>query len=210
MKRVALACVIALCACAPEGDLGGWSARRAEPTDASAADASEPEGDAGTDAACAARTEAGVCGPSSEPGDGLLLTVIPGLTTTYFADGRLLPAGDYTLDYVDGCWHSGVVAWTVNLGGEGYNLVGGDPEVPLGMAPGNVGTFAGLGAYATYEDCVAANVGRAPLAFHFEGGKLGLRLQSLDPLTLFLLIEGGEAVGGRSPTFRLTCSGECR
>ena len=44
----------------------------------------------------------------------------------------------------------------------------------------------------------------------FDGGQLGLRLESLDPLTLFILVEGGEAVGGHSPTFRLSCAGDCR
>jgi hypothetical protein len=133
------------------------------------------------------------------------------LTTTYFADGRSLPAGDYTLTYVDGCWKSGVVAWTVNLGGEGYWVVGGQPEQHIAMAPGTVGTFATLGAYGTYEECVAANVGRPGVTFRFEGGRLGLALESLDPLqTLSILIEGGESVGGQSPTFRLTCVGTCR
>jgi hypothetical protein len=190
-------------ACALDSDLGYWAQPDAAPDAGSgAADGGAP--DANGDAADGDAAEDDAGGSS-----GRLLTVTPGPTTSYFADGKSLPAGEYTLTYVDGCWHSGVVSWTVNLGGEGYSVVGGDPEQRITMAPGTVGTFTTLGAYATYEECVAANVGRPGVSFRFNGGRLGLRLESLDPLTLFILLEGGEAVGGRSPTFRLTCAGSC-
>jgi hypothetical protein len=191
LAAVALVC---LPACTLDTDLERWD----EPDAAADATPGAP------DAASSADADA------PEPDASLLLTVVPGLTTTYFADGRSLSAGDYTLVYVDGCWRSGVVAWTVNLGGEGYWVVGGQPEQRLKMAPGSVGTFAGgLGAYATYAECIATNVGRPGITFHFDGGPLGLKLESLDPITLTIGIQGGESEGGRSPTFRLTCVGGC-
>jgi hypothetical protein len=64
-----------------------------------------------------------------------------------------------------------------------------------------------------YDDCVAANRGRAGVTFRFDGGPLGLRLDALDALdalVAFMLLEGGESVGGRSPTFALACAGSCR
>lgn len=199
--------------CTLETDLGHWAAPGSD---------EPPNADEPVDAATSAREDAGTSDAgSSDAGcsssactpvaSSLVLTVTAGPGTSYFADGKTLPAGDYTLSYVDGCWHSGVVAWTVNLGGEGYALVGGQPEHMIVMAPGTVGTFAGgLGAYFTYDECVAANVGRPSVSFHFEGGQLGLQLESLTPITTFINVEGGEAAGGVSPTFRLTCTGVCR
>jgi hypothetical protein len=141
------------------------------------------------------------------------LTVSLGFTTSYFDDGRSFPPGEYTLTYADGCWTSGIVAWTVNLDtGEGYWVVGGEPEQRIVMAPGTAGTFAGgLGAFGSYQECVAANVGRSGTTFRFEGGRLGLALADVDPLmSRSILLRGGESEGGRSPTFRLTCAGACR
>ena len=197
-KALAMALGALVQACALESDLGYW----AQPD--AAADAGSGAADAGSLDPDGASVD-GDAGGSL----GYVLTVTPGPTTSYFADGRSVPAGEYTLVYLDGCWKSGVVAWTVNLGGEGYSVVGGEPEERITMAPGTVGTFMTLGAYATYEECVAANVGRPGISFRFQGGPLGLKLESLDPLTLFILLQGGESVGGKSPTFRLTCAGSC-
>jgi hypothetical protein len=207
----ALALAAPVAGCVLETNLGHWAAPDSD-ADASADAASHEPNDGGIDdpACTPASLDAGTCAAVA---DGSLLTVTPGATTSYFAAGKSLPAGDYTLAYVDGCWHSGVVSWTVNLGDEGYSVVGGQPEQRIAMAPGTIGTFAsGLGAYAMYDECVGANMGRPGISFHFEGGPLGLKMQSLDPLaplTLFILVDGGESVGGVSPTFRLTCTGEC-
>jgi hypothetical protein len=188
--------------CTLETDLGHWALPGADTDATPDAAPLEPE-DGGVDRAdCSAPpADAAAC---TAVDSGSLLTVTPGLTTSYFADGKSFPAGDYALLYVDGCWHSGVVAWTVNLGGEGYWVVGGQPTQPITMAPGTVGTFATLGAYFNYEDCVAANVGSPAVTFHFEGGPLGLKLDSLDPVTFSIGVEGGESAGGLSPTFRLS------
>jgi hypothetical protein len=193
-----------LVSCAPEGNVGHWSSEidaGESDQDANVTDAAET-----SDASCADSQD---CGSSALGAKTLQVTVIPGLMTTYFSDGRSLPAGEYTLTYVDGCWRSGVVSWTVNLGGEGYHVVGAEPEQRLAMAPGSVGTFTTLGAFGTYEECVAANVGRPGVSFRFGGGRIGLKLESLDPLTLFISLQGGETVGGRSPTFALRCVADC-
>jgi hypothetical protein len=199
--------------CVLDADLGAWESDTAQNADRDASDDaaySGPDADQAQDAGCA--SDAGVCTSSEGGTNRWELTVSLGPTTSYFADGRSLPAGEYTLAYLDGCWKSGVVAWTVNLGPDGYVVVGGEPEQRvITMAPGTVGTFAGLGAYGLYEDCVAANAGRAGVTFRFEGGPLGLKLESFDPLlSSFILLEGGESVGGRSPTFGLACAGSCR
>jgi hypothetical protein len=197
------------CALELDTGLGHWAEPDAE-AESDRQDGGKDGGKDGGGAECRSNAgDAGPCAPATDAATSELLTVSLGLTTSYFADGKSFPAGQYTLVYEDGCWKSGVVAWTVNLGGEGYWIEGGQPEQHIAMAPGTVGTFAGLGAYGTYEACVAANVGRAGITFAFQGGPLGLKLESLDPLTLFINLMGGESVGGRSPTFRLTCSGPC-
>ncbi|HEX6243419.1 MAG TPA: hypothetical protein VFZ61_21045 [Polyangiales bacterium] len=211
--QLGFALVAALPGCVLDGDLGGWEAQDAsEVADVDLDATTGPaEREAGHDGDGACSSDAGACAPSDGGDtDDATLTVKLGLTTSYFADGRSLPSGQYTLTYVDGCWKSGVVAWTVNTGGEGYWVVGGEPEQRLGMAPGTTGVFANLGAYGDYNECVAANVGRPGFSFFHQGGPIGLKLESIDPLTYFILVEGGESVGGRSPTFRLTCAADCR
>lgn len=204
----------ALQGCVLSVGIGEWNAdgavedgsSPAPELDASTANDAGPPPDAGCASSDACASEAGSFADE-------LLTVTPGPTTSYFAGGAALPAGEYRISYEDGCWKSGVVAWTVNLGPEGYFVVGGDAVEPIVMAPGTEGTFAGLGAFASYADCVAANLGEPGVTFGFAGGRLGLRLQSTpeDLLVMrFLLLEGGETQGGRSPTFRLTCVGGCR
>lgn len=210
----ALALSSALHGCVLDVGVGEWTA------DASDSDgsASAPERDASTPEDAGAPEDAGcttndACASDAGSFPGELLTVTPGPTTSYFANGAALPAGDYLLSYEDGCWKSGVVAWTVNLGLEGYFLVSGDPAEPVVMAPGTVGTFATLGAFSTYAECVAANVGEPAVTFSFAGGRLGLRLEATAEDLLFmrfLLLEGGESQGGHSPTFRLTCVGSCK
>lgn len=86
-------------------------------------------------------------------------------------------------------------------------MVANDTEI-LGLTPGTVGIFDSDdetlgGAFTNYEDCVAANCEQPPIDFDFAGGTLGVQrdgggvLGAVDDA-------GGEMVGGRSPTFRLT------
>lgn len=132
----------------------------------------------------------------------------------FFAKGAVLPAGRYRLSYVDGCNTYGVGGgWTIHaLDGAGdlasCNVVdenGGH----VARAPGTTGILAGENAaFETYEACVAANCRVPPVDFDFAGGKLaahrdGVLIGSVDD-------SGGEDVGGRSPTFRLTSLDHCR
>lgn len=208
LQRLLVLGVLSLSGCTLDADIGGWDGPDAALE--TATDAASDTSDADNATCASPSADAGACAADASAPASWLLKVTLGLTTSYFADGRSLPAGEYSVVYVDGCWKSGVVAWTVNLGVEGYWVVGGRPEAQLAMAPGSGGTFATLGAFGTYDECIAANVGRPGVTFRFDGGPIGLKLESLDPLTRFILLEGGESVGGQSPTFRLTCSGPCR
>lgn len=136
---------------------------------------------------------------------------VPGATARYFAGGTELPAGHYRLAYVDGCNTYGIGCdWTIHgskasPGLESCFLVSNDQV--LGLTPGTVGVYASDdptigGAFATYQECVAANCSDPALDFMFAGGKFGVQrdgggvLGAIDDA-------GGESVGGRSPTFRL-------
>src|SRR5262245_16796032 len=89
-----------------------------------------------------------------------------------FAAGAQFPAGNYRVAYVDGCRKfDGTGAWTLHASaaaavlaptrrGGAYLIMSGS-EV-LGPAPGTAGVLVGpgaepSGAFATYEECVAAN-----------------------------------------------------
>lgn len=135
----------------------------------------------------------------------------------FFVDGAELPAGRYRLRYVDGCNTYGIGAgWTVhgldNVGDfASCNVVDGS-GAHVARTPGTTGIFvdptAATTAFATYEACVEANCALAPIDFDFAGGQLAVRrdgvfVGSIDDA-------GGEAVGGRSPTFRLTSLDSCR
>ncbi|MFT3921818.1 MAG: hypothetical protein QM778_04725 [Myxococcales bacterium] len=137
-----------------------------------------------------------------------LATVDPeGGTVSYFRGGATLPAGKYRVEYVDGCmrWGPDVLGfgWTIhanaNHGEPGgvCQLVGATHDDVIATLPG-VNQSPG---YATYDACVAANRGIAPLEFDFAGGKLGAWVYDVNPAGNL----GGEGQGacGVSPTWRL-------
>ena len=145
---------------------------------------------------------------------------VPGATQRYYAAGMMLPAGRYRVEYVTGCNTMGdpsLCGWTVHAsttmpGLANCFLVANDTTV-IGVTPGTSGAFVDPdpmigGAFATYEECVAANCTQPPFDFDFPGGKLGVQrdgggaLGAVDDL-------GGEAVGGASPTFRLSRLDPC-
>jgi hypothetical protein len=149
---------------------------------------------------------------------------VQGATIRYFAGGAALPPGRYRVAYVDGCLTAGSPefgpGWSVHgtkkmLGVMSCYLVS-DSGVPITFTPGSVGAWvgpdldAGQGAALTYNECIAANCGIAtPVDIDFAGGRLGV---ARDGGTVLGAIDdlGGEAVGGRSPTFRLTSlDGNC-
>jgi hypothetical protein len=122
-----------------------------------------------------------------------------------FNGGAALPAGHYRITYVDGCMkYSGDQGWTVNAYAEGagsdmYWLVDGNHDDVI-MPPGTVGFIVGDGAYADFDDCVAANIVLAPIDFDFGGGVLGVWLED-DPYA-----DNVAGENGRNPTWKLTCS----
>ena len=73
----------------------------------------------------------------------------------------------------------------------------GDERLAL---PGTVGIYVGSGGYATYDECVAANLQRPTEPFVFTGGPLGVWLQDeyyADNVT---------GPNGQTPTWSLTCA----
>jgi hypothetical protein len=115
--------------------------------------------------------------------------------------GAALPAGHYRVTYTDGCMkYSSGQDWTVNAYANGpdtlYVVTANDAAVA--PAPGTVGFFANQGAFASFDDCVAANQSDAPLEFDFAGGMLGLWLSD-SPYT-----DNVAGESGRNPTYRLS------
>lgn len=117
--------------------------------------------------------------------------------------GAPLPAGRYRVTYVDGCMkYAAEQGWTVNAyaGAPDSWVVVGPGVAPTTVPPGTVGYAPGAGAFAAFDDCVAANHRDAPLELDFGGGPLGVRLID-SPYT-----DNVDGVDGRSPTWRLTCA----
>jgi hypothetical protein len=99
----------------------------------------------------------------------------------YFANGAELPAGHYRVSYVDGCMkYASSQDWTIHAydnGSYGWWLVGDATNDKIVLPPGTVGYSTANGAYATFDECVAANLLLPPVEFDFAGGKLGVWLQ---------------------------------
>jgi hypothetical protein len=151
----------------------------------------------------------------------LEVTVIETNAVMYnFAGGAAFPAGRYRIEYVDGCRrYDNTAAWTLHasllaagLSSEGrggcYMIMSNDRAVEL--APGTAGVVVGegpdpAGAFASYDECVAANRMQAPRELTFSTGTIGIMNagdSSSDKTT-------GEAIGRRSPTYRLTRLDAC-
>jgi hypothetical protein len=127
---------------------------------------------------------------------------------TYFENGASLPAGQYRIEYVNGCMEWGLYGlgwhWTIDTPAEypggplGQCLLVGDSTTNvIGVLPGTTGTPG----YDTYSECVSANMSMdTPLDFHFSGGKLALWMNDNNPGDDI----GGESECGFSPTWRLS------
>jgi hypothetical protein len=94
----------------------------------------------------------------------------------YFANGEALPAGHYRIQYIDGCMqYSSGQAWAVHAyadGSVGWWFVGESTADRVVMPPGTV-TYS---TFATFDECVAANLLLPASEFDFAGGKLGVWL----------------------------------
>ena len=86
----------------------------------------------------------------------------------------------------------------------GWWFVGDTTADKITPPPGTVGYSVATGAYASFEDCVAANRALPPLVFDFGGGTIGVWLQD-NPYTDNLA--GQE---GRNPKWQLTLLEECQ
>jgi hypothetical protein len=142
--------------------------------------------------------------------------------TTWFARGASLPAGDYTVTYVDGCMKFNAAhAWSVHAYADGraaWWLVGATPDLFQQMAPGTVGFRPDEGGFAVFSDCVNANLGLALTIGDFPGGPLGLWLTDYeDPEDHLADYQDnppsyGDNIageGGRNPRWRLDRVGAC-
>lgn len=127
-------------------------------------------------------------------------------TPTFFSGGQALPVGRYRVAYVDGCMkYDASWSWTVQgtiepvLGlSFQWVLVRATTNV-LAMLPGTAAPIS-VSGYATYEECVAANLALPPLDIDFTGGPLAIWQNDFQP--------SDNIAGDRSPTWslsRLTC-----
>jgi hypothetical protein len=164
---------------------------------------------------------------------GAPVTSVPGLPETlaidttgpvnYFAGGAALPAGRYRIEYVDGCMQYGQDiqnatqwGWTIHTGdlpinpalsGMDYSgdcvMVGASTTDVVSVVPGTTNPPPGI---ASYADCVSANKAMdTPIDFDFAGGKLGLFVEDGLPGD----DTGGQAMGGVSPTWKLSLLSGC-
>lgn len=98
----------------------------------------------------------------------------------YYADGGVLPAGKYSVQYVDGCMkYAPSQGWTIHAYANGsiaWWLVGSTTSQRIVMPPGTVGIFPPPSdtAFQTFDECVAENLKLSAKEFDFEGGMLGL------------------------------------
>jgi hypothetical protein len=126
----------------------------------------------------------------------------------YFAGGAALPAGNYRLQYVDGCMkYDATWLWTVNASfNDEFVVIGDSTADVLGVAPGTRALFGfGFGGgYTTFDACVAANRALPPLDLTFAGGKLGLYQNDFQPP------DNIAGPNGDSPSWRLTRLPPCR
>jgi cysteine-rich repeat protein len=131
-----------------------------------------------------------------------------------FAGGVELPAGQYAINYVDGCMkYAPERWWSIHARDTGYNkwwLVGEDSSDNKMVLPGTVGFLPGTAdetgdknGFEDFEDCVAANKLLAPAVFNHTGGTLGIWLADS---TYWDNVEG---IDGRNPEWSLVFFGEC-
>lgn len=123
----------------------------------------------------------------------------------YYAGGAALPSGRYRVQYVDGCMkYNASQDWAVNAYADGHDsfwLVGDTTSDRIVIPPGTVGFLVGSGGFATFDECVTANVALPPKEFQFAGGKIGVWLSD-SPYS-----DNVAGVDGRNPKWSLTLLG---
>jgi hypothetical protein len=128
--------------------------------------------------------------------------------TAYFANGQSIPPGRHLVRYVDGCMkYSAAQDWSVNAyalgdpaGSDHWWFIAAGKQLPDVIPPGTVGYLAGQGGYASFDDCVQANLALPPVELTLSGATLAVWLQD-SPYT-----DNVDGPGGRSPTWSLECA----
>jgi hypothetical protein len=122
----------------------------------------------------------------------------------YYEDGGALPAGRYRIKYVDGCMkYDYFFNWQVQStapdsgSGNGFWFVGNTSDDRIVMPPGSTSAFA------TFDECVTANLAVPAQEFAFDGGKIGVWLDD----TPYADNTAGD--DGRNPKWQLTLLGTC-
>lgn len=123
-------------------------------------------------------------------------------TPVYFNNGSALPAGTYRIRYVDGCMkYGGGQGWTVNAYAANQScwyLIGASTSDRIVVPPGTVGYAVGSGAFANFEDCVAASAAVPPVEF---------TVQAPTPMGIWLLdspySDNLPGIDNRNPTWQL-------
>jgi hypothetical protein len=150
-------------------------------------------------------TDAGAGGCDATVLDTITPSIVDS-TVSYFSGGTPLPAGRYAVAYADGCikYDPSFGAWTVN--GQPtfeYLIVGDTTTSPIAVAPGTFSPSIFIpGGFATFDECVTANLAQAPYAFDFAGGKLGVYNNDFQPK------DNVAGTNGRNPAWslaRLAC-----
>jgi hypothetical protein len=128
--------------------------------------------------------------------------------TVYFANGAALPAGTYRVTYVDGCMkYSASQDWSVNAyglndpaGSDHWWFVANGQRIASVIPPGTVGFLVGQGGFATFDECVQANLALPPVDITIPAGPLGVWLED-NPYG-----DNVPGLNGRSPTWSLQCA----
>lgn len=127
----------------------------------------------------------------------------------YYADGVELPAGTYRVELIDGCMkYAGNQDWTIHAYAQdaAQNLgwfLGSESGDEFVRLPGTVGYSTANGAFADFEDCVAANQALDPVEFDFDGGVLGIWLKDS------AYSDNVAGLDGRNPVWKLTLLDAC-
>jgi hypothetical protein len=207
MSRLAL--VVLLAGCGSNSGFGNDGGLDASALDATTGDGASDASDGGPSFGDSSVTDAS-CGFGSAGNFATQSSLDLFGQTVFFVDGGPLPAGHYQIAYVDGCMkYSAPQDWTVNAYAEDAgndhwwlvrNASGSDTVL---TPPGTSGYLVDAGGYATFTDCVNANLLLdKPKEFDFDGGPLGLWLAD-SPYT-----DNVAGDNGRNPKWSLTLVGQ--
>jgi hypothetical protein len=128
--------------------------------------------------------------------------------TVSFAGGAALAAGRYRVTYVGGCMkYNPSQDWSVNAyplgdaaGSDHWWFISQGQQVTSVIPPGTVGFIVGQGGYATFDECVQANLAVPPVELTLPGGPLAVWLED-SPYG-----DNVEGPDGGAPAWSLECA----